>query len=225
MTALVLVASASLFTASAAGKGKKKDKAKKPAASAVVLASVSDSLSYAAGMKASNQGLIPYLQQAYQVDTAYMSDFVKGYSEAFQRGNTPQDVAYAAGILIAQMAKNRILPATQKEFKSSKDSIVADLFNQGFVATLSKDTTFFTPAKAAEYTEDVLMGAGKRWLAENAKKEGVKVTPSGLQYKVLKEGNGEVPKASDEVEVIYEGRMLDGTVCHFQASWCQDRQV
>ena len=144
MTALVLVASASLFTASAAGKGKKKDKAKKPAASAVVLASVSDSLSYAAGMKASNQGLIPYLQQAYQVDTAYMSDFVKGYSEAFQRGNTPQDVAYAAGILIAQMAKNRILPATQKEFKSSKDSIVADLFNQGFVATLSKDTTFFT---------------------------------------------------------------------------------
>ena len=212
MTALVLVASASLFTASAAGKGKKKDKAKKPAASAVVLASVSDSLSYAAGMKASNQGLIPYLQQAYQVDTAYMSDFVKGYSEAFQRGNTPQDVAYAAGILIAQMAKNRILPATQKEFKSSKDSIVADLFNQGFVATLSKDTTFFTPAKAAEYTEDVLMGAGKRWLAENAKKEGVKVTPSGLQYKVLKEGNGEVPKASDEVEVIYEGRMLDGTV-------------
>ena len=56
------------------------------------------------------------------------------------------------------------------------------------------------------------MGAGKCWLAENAKKEGVKVTPSGLQYKVLKEGNGEVPKASDEVEVIYEGRMLDGTV-------------
>ena len=106
MTALVLVASASLFTASAAGKGKKKDKAKKPAASAVVLASVSDSLSYAAGMKASNQGLIPYLQQAYQVDTAYMSDFVKGYSEAFQRGNTPQDVAYAAGILIAQPYEN-----------------------------------------------------------------------------------------------------------------------
>ena len=58
----------------------------------------------------------------------------------------------------------------------------------------------------------MLKGAGKRWLAENAKKEGVKVTPSGLQYKVLKEGNGEVPKASDEVEVIYEGRMLDGTV-------------
>lgn len=212
MIALVLVASASLFTVSAANKSKNKAKNKKSVSPVVVLASASDSLSYAAGMKASHQGLIPYIQQAYQVDTAYMSDFMRGYSEAFQRGNAPADVAYAAGVLIAKMSKERILPATKQEFKSTNDSIVADLFNQGFLATLSNDTTFFTPAKASEYTNDVLMGEGKRWLAENAKKEGVKVTPSGLQYKVLKEGHGEVPKSSDEVEVIYEGRLLDGTV-------------
>ncbi len=212
MIALVLMASASLFTVSAANKSKNKAKNKKSVSPVVVLASASDSLSYAAGMKASHQGLIPYIQQAYQVDTAYMSDFMRGYSEAFQRGNAPADVAYAAGVLIAKMSKERILPATKQEFKSTNDSIVADLFNQGFLATLSNDTTFFTPAKASEYTNDVLMGEGKRWLAENAKKEGVKVTPSGLQYKVLKEGHGEVPKSSDEVEVIYEGRLLDGTV-------------
>lgn len=212
MIALVLMASASLFTVSAANKSKNKAKDKKSVSPVVVLASASDSLSYAAGMKASHQGLIPYIQQAYQVDTAYMSDFMRGYSEAFQRGNAPADVAYAAGVLIAKMSKERILPATKQEFKSTNDSIVADLFNQGFLATLSNDTTFFTPAKASEYTNDVLMGEGKRWLAENAKKEGVKVTPSGLQYKVLKEGHGEVPKSSDEVEVIYEGRLLDGTV-------------
>ena len=212
MIALVLVASASLFTVSAANKSKNKAKNKKSVSPVVVLASASDSLSYAAGMKASHQGLIPYIQQAYQVDTAYMSDFMRGYSEAFQRGNAPADVAYAAGVLIAKMSKERILPATKQEFKSTNDSIVSDLFNQGFLATLSNDTTFFTPAKASEYTNDVLMGEGKRWLAENAKKEGVKITPSGLQYKVLKEGHGEVPKSSDEVEVIYEGRLLDGTV-------------
>ena len=40
----------------------------------------------------------------------------------------------------------------------------------------------------------------------------MKVLPSGLQYKVITEGHGEVPKASDEVEVIYEGRLIDGTV-------------
>ena len=57
-----------------------------------------------------------------------------------------------------------------------------------------------------------MAGAGEKFLAENAKKPGVKVLPSGLQYKVIKAGQGEVPKATDEVEVIYEGRLIDGTV-------------
>lgn len=50
------------------------------------------------------------------------------------------------------------------------------------------------------------------WLAENAKKEGVKTTASGLQYKVLKEGTGESPTAADTVTVHYRGTLLDGTV-------------
>ena len=52
---------------------------------------------------------------------------------------------------------------------------------------------------------------GEAFLAENAKKEGVKVTASGLQYKVLKEGNGKSPKATDNVQVHYKGTLLDGT--------------
>lgn len=54
--------------------------------------------------------------------------------------------------------------------------------------------------------------AGKEWLAKNAKKEGVKTTDSGLQYKVIKAGTGASPKATDEVEVHYEGKLLDGKV-------------
>ena len=50
------------------------------------------------------------------------------------------------------------------------------------------------------------------YLAENAKKEGVMTTASGLQYKVLTEGTGATPTASDKVEVHYEGRLIDGTV-------------
>lgn len=56
------------------------------------------------------------------------------------------------------------------------------------------------------------LAASEKFLAENAKKEGVQTTASGLQYKVLKEGSGASPKASDEVAVHYEGRLLDGTV-------------
>ena len=53
---------------------------------------------------------------------------------------------------------------------------------------------------------------GEKFLAENAKKEGVKVTASGLQYKVIKEGTGRKPKATDQVRCHYEGTLIDGTV-------------
>lgn len=53
---------------------------------------------------------------------------------------------------------------------------------------------------------------GEAYLAGNAKKPGVKTTASGLQYEVLREGTGISPKASDTVEVHYEGKLMDGTV-------------
>ena len=205
MTALVLVASASLFTASAA----KKKNVKK--VTPVVLATESDSLSYAAGVHAT-RGLIPFIQQSYKVDTAYMADFIRGYEEAIAKANTPQGTAYIVGMQIAQMVNQRILPGTREELKSAKDSIDAAMFSRGFVAALANDTTLFSLKKAGEFKIQILAGAGEKFLAANAKKPGVKVLPSGLQYKVIKAGQGEVPKATDEVEVIYEGRLIDGTV-------------
>jgi FKBP-type peptidyl-prolyl cis-trans isomerase FklB len=53
---------------------------------------------------------------------------------------------------------------------------------------------------------------GEKYLAENAKKEGVVTLPSGLQYQVLKEGNGKKPSAKDQVKCHYEGFLIDGTV-------------
>lgn len=53
---------------------------------------------------------------------------------------------------------------------------------------------------------------GEKYLSENAKKEGVVTLPSGLQYKVLKEGNGKSPKATDKVVCHYEGMLIDGTM-------------
>jgi len=53
---------------------------------------------------------------------------------------------------------------------------------------------------------------GKAFLEANSKKEGVKVTESGLQYRVLKEGDGAMPKNSDTIEAHYHGTLIDGTV-------------
>ena len=54
--------------------------------------------------------------------------------------------------------------------------------------------------------------AGEAFLAENGKKDGVVTLPSGLQYQVLKEGNGKKPSATDQVVCHYEGTLIDGTV-------------
>ncbi|MDE6359487.1 MAG: FKBP-type peptidyl-prolyl cis-trans isomerase, partial [Duncaniella sp.] len=63
-------------------------------------------------------------------------------------------------------------------------------------------------AKMAEVNEK----AGKEYLEENGKRAEVHTTPSGLQYEVLEEGDGPMPKSTDRVEVHYTGKLIDGTV-------------
>lgn len=63
-------------------------------------------------------------------------------------------------------------------------------------------------SKLAEINEK----AGKEFLDENGKRAEVKTTPSGLQYEVLKEGDGPQPESTDQVEVHYTGKLIDGTV-------------
>lgn len=72
---------------------------------------------------------------------------------------------------------------------------------------LALATASFSPLMAQTDLEK-----GEAFLKENAKKEGVKTTASGLQYSVTKEGTGKSPKATDTVKVNYEGKLIDGTV-------------
>ena len=225
--ALALVASASFSPAEA---GKKKQQAAQPVvAEPVVLTNSSDSVSYAGGMAITN-GLLPYLQQQ-GVDTAYMADFIQGFKEMIKSANDPRKAAYVMGMDIAKQLSERMLPNIVRDFTDTPDSIVSEKLFQGFQAALENDTTLFTQADAEAYfrtkqkynnevKQEKLYGAnrnaGRQFLAENAKKDSVITLPSGLQYKVLVKGNGEVPTANDRVLVNYEGRLIDGTV--FDAS-------
>ena len=223
MLALVVLASASFNVAYAA---KKKKKKAEETVQPVQLASPSDSLSYVVGMVMTN-GLIPYLQQAEGVDTAYMADFIRGFNEMIKSGDDPKVKAYSAGMGIAARLKGQMLEGMKKEFTDTPDTIVAPLVYRGFTDALQGDTTVMKAdeAEAAfkakrEYNkaakDEKLYGpnreAGKQFLAENAKKDSVVTLPSGLQYKVLKEGNGNKPKATDKVKCHYEGFLIDGTV-------------
>jgi len=231
LLALALVAGASLYTATAQ---KKKAAAKKATVAAkeapVKLSNGSDSLSYIAGMSITN-GLIPFLVQQQNVDTAYMADFVKGFQMVTNGGSDPKMKAYAAGMDIAKQVMDRMIPEITKDFTDTPDSIVTALFYKGFTAALLKDSSLFKQEAAEQLFRDKQIAnkaakdeklyganrdAGRKFLEENAKKEGVITLPSGLQYKVLVKGDGPVPNVDEKVQVNYEGRLVDGTV--FDAS-------
>ena len=224
--ALALVAGASLNTADAAKKNKKVVKTETAAPQPIELKTSSDSVSYAAGMMLTN-GLIPYLVQQQHVDTAYMADFVRGLQEAVKADQNPQMKAYIAGMQIADQLNSRMVPSMVEEFTSSPDTILTSVLFRGFTDALANDSTHFKYKDAEAYfkekeaadkkiKEERLFGpnreAGQKFLAENAKKDSVITTASGLQYKVLVKGEGEGPQMTDKVQVHYEGRLIDGTV-------------
>jgi FKBP-type peptidyl-prolyl cis-trans isomerase FklB len=197
------------------------------------LVTSTDSVSYAGGMAITN-GLVPFLLQQ-NVDTTLMADFVRGFMEAVKVGDDPKQKAYMVGMNIAQQVNERMLPGIKKEFEGTPDSIITSLFYRGFADAMLKDTTHFTQAAAESYftakqqadkaiREEKLYGAnrdaGRKFLEDNAKQPDVVTLPSGLQYKVLVKGEGEVPQLSDKVRVHYEGRLLDGTV--FDSSYKRD---
>ena len=227
--ALAVMAGALLNTADAKKKKDNKKAAEVEVVKPLELNSSSDTLSYAAGMMLTD-GLIPYLKQT-GVDTAYMAKFIEGFETIVKSGDNPEMKAYVAGMEIANRVKDQMLSRMKGDLKDSPDSIVDELAFRGFIDGLKSDTSVYDSKRASEMfkqkfeaakkaKEEKLYGpnrdAGKAFLAENAKKDSVVTLPSGLQYKVLVEGNGEVPKATDKVLVNYEGRLIDGTV--FDAS-------
>ena len=90
-----------------------------------------------------------------------------------------------------------------KDIFAGKEPQVTDQEGQQLVNEFFQNKQAEMAAKAKE--------GGEKFLEENGKKEGVVTLPSGLQYQVLREGNGKKPKATDKVECHYEGTLIDGT--------------
>lgn len=129
-------------------------------------------------------------------------------------------LSYALGLGIGQQLKQMGL----------KDSLVIDDFAASITDVLNDNdlkvshqegqaivNAFFQDLESKQKAAQAEAGkaaktAGEDFLAENAQKDGVTVTKSGLQYEVLNEGSGKKPKATDTVRCHYEGRLLDGTV-------------
>ncbi len=175
--------------------------------------------SYAMGV-AQSVSLKQFLQMREGIEEAYLKDAIKGITEKTSEKQAKRAMAYAAGLKIAEMNKTQIIPSLNKQATGKSDTTYIDLkkFNDGLKdGMLGKSK--LTPDSAMKIVEQQIEAFAQqvkklnlRWLADNASKPGVVVLPSGLQYRVIKQGEGAVPIDKSKVEVHYEGTLIDGTV-------------
>ena len=129
-----------------------------------------------------------------------------------------QKVGYSLGYMMAEGNKGAV------------EDLNLDTFEKGFRDGYEGKESALTPDQMQQVLmdyqkdqENKIKDDGIKFLAENAKKKDVKTTASGLQYKVITEGKGKTPKATDVVEVNYEGKLIDGTV--FDSSYERGQPV
>ena len=197
-----------------------------------------DTLSYAMGM-AQTQGLKQYLAQM-EIDTTYMDAFIKGLNEGANACDDKKKAAYYMGIQIGQQISNRMVKGINHELfgEDSTKTISLKNFMAGFIQGVKGKKGLMTVEQAGQVAQMKMMSIkaknmeeqygplkkkGEAWMAANAKKPGVKTLPSGVQYKVIKEGAGQMPKDTSVVKVNYEGRLIDGTV--FDSSYKNGQPV
>ena len=143
---------------------------------------------------------------------------VIGSAQAIELKTDADKVGYAIGVDMGSTVKdiggqNINIDALVAGLKDAYDG------KEPAMSAEDMDKTMKTFAEArmkdmqAQYEKEIAANAeaGKKFLDENGKKDGVKTTKSGLQYKVEKEGKGAKPTDKDSVTVYYEGRLLDGT--------------
>ena len=198
-----------------------------------------DSMSYAIGMAQTN-GLKEYLVDRLGVDTAYMGEFIKGLNEGVNAGDSKKKAAYYAGIQIGQQISNQMVKGINHEVfgEDSTKTISMKNFMPGFISgttgkgglmnmvdaqNIAQTKMQEIKAREMEKTYGPNKEEGEKFMAANAKKDGVKTLPSGVQYKVIKEGAGAIPADTSLVKVHYEGRLLNDSV--FDSSYKRGEPV
>lgn len=180
----------------------------------VELKSTLDSLNYAFGYMNGEQ-IKNYLQSNDSTGKA-LDEFIENVNKGLKEDvRNPQLVSMAknVGTAIREQEATGLLGITGLETKY-------ELVKQGFINGLYNYTDQLDMQTASQYVDGVISrlkygetkAAGEKFLQENALRDEVKVTESGLQYEVLVQGKGKKPTAEQTVKVHYEGTLIDGTV-------------
>jgi FKBP-type peptidyl-prolyl cis-trans isomerase FklB len=130
-----------------------------------------------------------------------------------QNLNTEMEkVSYSLGVNVAKSVKNQGLESIDSEAIAQA---FTDVFEGNELKISEQESNVILQeyfGKLTQKAQSQNVEAGQNFLAENAKRDGVVTTATGLQYEVLTEGSGDSPKETDQVTVHYHGTLIDGTV-------------
>lgn len=175
--------------------------------------------SYAMGVMQSNS-LRQYLEQRHGLKEAQFDHFIGALKGSYSEDELNRMRAIIAGVEIATQNKSQMIPSLNEQITGKSDTSYVDqeIFTQGLIdglknkSSISPDSASKVVEQQFSYREAQLKKANTAYLEQYKKQKGVKSTPSGLLYKVIEKGNGPVPTDTAQVEVHYEGRLIDGTI-------------
>lgn len=187
-----------------------------------------DTVSYAMGVM-QGQSLKEYMTRGMGVDTAYVDEFIKGLNVGVNAGDDKKKSAYYAGVQIGQQISNQMVKAINHDLfgDDSTKSVSMKNLMAALICGVKGEKTIMTAeqaqmvwqaksqaikAKSMEQQYGKNKEEGAKFIAEYAKKAGVKKLDGGVLYRVIKEGKGEMPKDTSLVRVHYEGKTVDGKV-------------
>lgn len=183
-----------------------------------------DSLSYAAGVMSA-----PMMKQAMmsmEIDSTYEREIIKGIYDGIKGADDKKKAAYNAGVILGEQLAMKSKGASQDVFSGdSTQSLSLNNIVAGFVAGATNKDMKMTIDQAQKVSQEKMTSikskyAAKKFgpqkkkaddfMAANAKKPGVKKLGKGVQYKVLTEGTGAIPKPKQTVKLNYELKTMDG---------------
>jgi FKBP-type peptidyl-prolyl cis-trans isomerase len=185
-----------------------------------------DSLANYLGI-AQAEGLKQYMKMQLQVDSTYTDEFIKGMIEGATAKEDPKNDAYMKGLQVGKQIKGMAESLSKEVYEDdSTQQVPVKNLLAGIVSGLKGEAGMKSDSAYKEF-ERLLApihdanlekkygeakAANEKFLADNAKKDGVKILPSGTQYKVISNGTGALPTDTTVVKCFYEGKLIDGTV-------------
>jgi len=168
-----------------------------------------------------------------KINAPKLNEFIKGMTEAM---NLEEKSAYANGLSIGVQFSQQMLPqfngmlfGSDSTKKVNSDQVLAGIISalknqQLAISKMDANAMVQAQVEKAQAAEQARqeadlktryqdsIAAGDAYMAENAKREGVVTLPSGLQYEIIRTGNGPIPADTDQVKVHYHGTLINGTV-------------